>query len=689
MQITESSSTDILPNAEHGTVRPQRFAWLRRRVGFWRALIEITLISNAISLLFVIPGMERIPPTISDLIGFLSLGLYIWPAWLLAPGSGDLPRRALRIALWAILFALINGPLAWAIVTFLPYKSSFLGLSTSDLELSAGLYAVTYLFTLATFFFPARLLLYLWDLGRIRLRWRLTFSYLLLGLSAVIVLPLAMLLFLGVISLGSMPTLFPSDTISAQLAQEIAPSMQANPDPAQISALLAGLLEGRIQVSSVPINEVGGDTPTPNDTTLAGVKQISVFTADGTQIASAGDTLPAERTNELQLLIQQAFAYNRCVDGRPVNAPLPDVSICPIPARDGTPLAVIAVTTNVDSSAQIGAAFGRVIRVTLLGATVLFNITLVMAIMLTPLGLGVGYLLARGLTRRLERLTTAASQIAAGDLNARITVDTADEIGRLSENFNTMASQLAERERSLAETAARAESLLHANQRLIADVSHELRNPLATLRGYLEALEQDHGEKLPAHDMQVIQSEIKRLTGMVDELFTLARAEARQLPLDLVPTDVGALGQRMAQALAPLAQREREIELIAQIAPDLPHVSADPNRLEQVLRNLIQNALRYTPPGGIIVLAAAQIDLERVEISVADTGVGIAPEDLPQIFERFYRGDSSRARETGGAGLGLALVHELVQAMGGTVSVESDPGRGSRFSVVLPVVSHQ
>jgi signal transduction histidine kinase len=681
----------ISSNPAANATAPARASWRTRltgRVGFWHALIEITLISNLIALVFLIPAVQQIPATLQDLIGFLTLGIYIWPAWRLAPGAGDLPRRALRLSVWILLFALINGPIAWAMVTYLPFKGDFMGISVAELDLSPGLFTLTYLFTLLTFFLPTRLLLFIWQLGSMRLRWRLTFSYLTLGLISVIFLPLALALFLGFVSLGTMPPLFTPAKLGAQLARDIAPTVQRAP-PDELAQLLSELLDGSARLPLATIDDTAEADANANDYSLAGVRRLSLISPDGTILASAGeaplragDPLSAA-ADDLRLVVDQAAAHNNCVEGRPLSGPLADTAACAVQDAAGNTLAVLTIESTLDTSAQVGAAFGRIVRVTLVGASILFNVTLVLVLLLAPVGLGLGYLLARGLTRRLERLTTAAGSIAAGDLGARIPVDTTDEIGRLSADFNTMAEQLAERERALAAAAARAEALLRANQRLVADVSHELRNPLATLRGYLEALEHDHGARLPAHDMHVIQSEIQRLTGMVDELFTLARAEARQLPLAIGPIDAYALIERLVGTLAPLAQREREIALLSRAPADLPEVSADPMRLEQVLRNLVQNALRHTPPGGIVVIEAEAAEADAVRISVADTGVGIAPEDLDHVFERFYRGDSSRTRETGGAGLGLALVQELVQAMGGTVAVESTPGRGSRFTLTL------
>jgi signal transduction histidine kinase len=173
------------------------------------------------------------------------------------------------------------------------------------------------------------------------------------------------------------------------------------------------------------------------------------------------------------------------------------------------------------------------------------------------------------------------------------------------------------------------------------------------------------------------------MAALVEDLFTLARAEAQQLPLNLEAVDARAVVGHLAETLAPLALRERQIEIVTALPADLPPVRADRVRLEQVVLNLLQNALRYTLPGGIIAVEGSADD-GVVTLAVDDTGVGIPSEELPLVFERFYRSDSSRARESGGAGIGLALVSELTAAMGGRVAVESTPGRGSRFSIALP-----
>jgi signal transduction histidine kinase len=225
--------------------------------------------------------------------------------------------------------------------------------------------------------------------------------------------------------------------------------------------------------------------------------------------------------------------------------------------------------------------------------------------------------------------------------------------------------------------------LLEARRELVVAVSHELRTPVATLRAYLDsALAHWDGAAPPTlrDDLGIMAGEAERLQRLIDELFTLARAEAGGLPLALQPTDVGALLRRCAAVAAPPAWARGRVEVLAETPPDLPPARADPDRLEQVVRNLVANAVRHTPPGGLVLLTAAA-EADAIVVQVRDTGEGIAAEALPRLFERFYRAGDARDRDRGGAGLGLALVKELTEAMGGSVGVESVAGEGSVFTV--------
>jgi len=319
----------------------------------------------------------------------------------------------------------------------------------------------------------------------------------------------------------------------------------------------------------------------------------------------------------------------------------------------------------------------------LVSVSVVFTIFL-LAVLLPPSAI-FSYFVARRTTRRLEALAAATKSLREGDLSARVPVAGEDEVAQLQGDFNAMAADL---ERATAEIQAERDkvaALLQSRRELIANVSHELRTPVATIRGYLDSNLTGNEESSTElqHDLEVMAREVERLQGLIDDLFTLARAEVDGLALELRPTDVGAVVQRRVEAMAPLAWQKERVEVVAETPPDLPLALADAGRLEQVLVNLLRNGVRHTPPGGIVaVVVTAEEDVIRIE--VRDTGEGIPPDDLPHIWERFYRGKSARAENIPGAGLGLALVKELTEAMGGTVGLESTFGQGSCFTVTLP-----
>ena len=242
--------------------------------------------------------------------------------------------------------------------------------------------------------------------------------------------------------------------------------------------------------------------------------------------------------------------------------------------------------------------------------------------------------------------------------------------------------------RGLRSERDRVARLLTAQQELVASVSHELRTPLATVRGYLEwALGRDEGEerRMPEAfrgDLEVMGREVSRLGRLVDDLFVLSRAEAGSLALEIRPTDVAPILERCAEAASGEAWRRGKVEVVRDAPARMPPVHADGGRLEQAVRNLLQNAVRHTPPGGVVSVSATEAE-DAVVVEVEDTGEGMPPEDFGRVFERFWRSEDARRIDRAGAGLGLALVRELVEAMGGTVSVESEPGVGSRFRVRL------
>lgn len=230
----------------------------------------------------------------------------------------------------------------------------------------------------------------------------------------------------------------------------------------------------------------------------------------------------------------------------------------------------------------------------------------------------------------------------------------------------------------------RAERSEQSRRELIVNASHELRTPIASIRGHVEALLDPQPSKADTRRyLEIVQRETERLSALVDDLLAVARSDSGELVLDVRPTDVRAIAEQVAGALAPIAERDRKVKLVTRFGEDVPEALADGARLGQVLMNLVRNAITYTPEGGLVAVEVSPDGPQHVEVRVEDTGVGIPPEDLERIFDRFYRTDASRSRATGGFGLGLAISRDLVQAMGGSIAVTSEPGAGSRFTVKL------
>jgi signal transduction histidine kinase len=276
--------------------------------------------------------------------------------------------------------------------------------------------------------------------------------------------------------------------------------------------------------------------------------------------------------------------------------------------------------------------------------------------------------LSRRILRPIEALTAAARRMEKGDLSQRVEVQSTDEIGELARAFNAMADGL-----------TRLEEL---RRNMVTDVAHELRTPLSNICGYLEALRD--GVVEPRREViDSIYEEAMLLSRLVNDLQELALAEAGQLRLERRPVAPADLVNRAVEAARAQASA-KGIALRADLPADLPLVNIDPQRIGQVLGNLLSNAFTHTPSGGEVVVVA-RARASEVEISVRDTGEGIPAEHLPYIFERFYRADKSRSRLTGGTGLGLSIAKQLVEAHGGRISVKSQVGQGTTFTFTLPV----
>lgn len=285
---------------------------------------------------------------------------------------------------------------------------------------------------------------------------------------------------------------------------------------------------------------------------------------------------------------------------------------------------------------------------------------------------GLGTLLVWLLSRRtlapLQGLGAAARRLGRGDLSQRADTGGPKEIRELARNFNLMAADLEEAERQ--------------RRNLTADVAHELRTPLSNIQGYLEAIRDGVVQPTP-ETIDTIHGQATQLSRLVDDLRLLAQVESGDLLLQRSPVQLEDLLPSCADAVRPRAAA-KNINLVVNIETGLPDLEVDGSRISQVIGNLLENAITHTPQGGRVTLSGT-ISEGQATISVADTGPGVAPDDLSRIFDRFYRADPSRARATGGSGLGLTIARRLVESHCGTIEAESTAGDGSRFTVRLPL----
>ena len=276
--------------------------------------------------------------------------------------------------------------------------------------------------------------------------------------------------------------------------------------------------------------------------------------------------------------------------------------------------------------------------------------------------------LSRTITRPIRELTLATQGIPPGSVPREVPVRSRDELGQLATSFNRMSSDLA---RSL-----------DLRRQMTADIAHELRTPISIILGHAEAV---HDEVLPpsSETFEIIREEAERLEHLVEDLRTLSMADAGELKLSLQPYGVGEL-LRGAEKVYAHRARQKKISLSTTVEDGLPDLEVDGQRIKEVLTNVLDNAIRYTPESGTIQMSAVRIGAE-IEIRIQDSGPGVEPQDLDKIFERFYRTEGSRNREEGGSGLGIAIARSIIERHNGRVWAESQPGHGLTIIIRLPI----
>ncbi|MDA8229655.1 MAG: ATP-binding protein [Desulfitobacterium hafniense] len=321
-------------------------------------------------------------------------------------------------------------------------------------------------------------------------------------------------------------------------------------------------------------------------------------------------------------------------------------------------IAELAYPTNARIVHPVDVSFMREILKSLLLAG---SISLVIAIVLS-------FWISQRLSRPLRRLTLAVERIGAGNLDERVAISGTDEVANLLDAFNSMAKNLKKQE--------------HFRKQFTADIAHELRTPLTSIKSYIEAFIDG---VLPANkdNLTILNEEIDRLVNLASDLKDLNVAELSSLNPEFLPINILEILDRVISNLQPLVQ-EKGLDLIWEPPNTELYVDGDQYLLTRLFYNIIHNSYKYTSSDGIIRIGLDAID-NVIVAKISDTGIGIHKDDIPYIFERFYRADKSRTRETGGNGIGLALAHEIVVLHNGTIEVASEPGKGTTFTIKLPL----
>lgn len=335
---------------------------------------------------------------------------------------------------------------------------------------------------------------------------------------------------------------------------------------------------------------------------------------------------------------------------------------------------VTGVMIIVRSLKQISSTANREVVASLIRAGILASgVTLV-----------VGLVLSRSITNPLKKIAGVARAISRGEFSQRIEADSADELGELASAMNVMSQEISRLVEGLTEEKNKLRRVMEERQKMLSDISHDLRTPVTSIKGFAEALtDVINTEDDRRRAIGIIRDEAERLSRLVEDLFFLVRLESGELPFPMSRSDLAKVVRDTVARMEPVA-RERQVVISVDTPTSPVAATICEDRLVEALCNLIDNAAKYSPPGGEVQVSLSVSD-GNAHISVSDQGPGIPPEDLPHIFERFYRGDKSRSGRKPGAGLGLSIARFIVEKHGGTLDVESRVGHGSTFTITLPL----
>lgn len=415
---------------------------------------------------------------------------------------------------------------------------------------------------------------------------------------------------------------------------------------------------------------IGGGTATIGDLARAAGGRVTVIRADGKVLAdSEADpaTMENHRTPSRQEVMAALGGRSGWEVRRSATLGIQFLYVA-VPGPNGEAVRLAVPLREIDDQV-------RAIRRKILAST---------AIAFLPAVL-IAALAARWISRRFATIMAHATELARGNFRARLSETGSSEFGQLAATLNETAANLQKTVEQLEHEHTELERVERIRKDFVINVSHELRTPLASIQGYTETL-MDGALADPAHNMRflgIIRHNAERLARLTEDLLTLSRIEQKRQRLEFTSCAVGSLIEEALDVVKPIAEK-KQIHLQLDEAPADLQAWCDPEAVLQVLSNLLDNAVKYTPEGGRISAGARQTG-RFAELYVRDTGIGIPAEDLPRLFERFYRVDKARSRELGGTGLGLSIVKHLVAAQNGAVRVESRPNLGSTFFFTLPL----
>ncbi len=520
---------------------------------------------------------------------------------------------------------------------------------------------------------PARLV----QRFRTRLRWKLAASHSVVALATV-ALVMTIYVTIALLARGNAilsepraaydPDFAQGTRLLAQLLPAYLPGTTA--DPARLELLLQELTRDAVPGSG----PLGGTVNAGTSIVVVATDRNVLALVPGSGTSSRPRTLEDLEPPEWRAAFAAALNGERDLS---TSGPLVRtaeggrvlVSAYPIVDAQGTVVGAVGLRTQ--PLAVAGASsWTRLATLVVATGFALLELLVVAAIPATVVSVVASVLLTRRMTRQVQELESATEAIVQGDLGRRVPVVARDELGRLAERFNVLTVAL--------------ERLETQRKRFFANIAHDLRTPLAVIRAQAEVLAQHPaGQAAPVRPgLERIIDEVEVLGRLVDDLFTLARLDERGLPLSLQPLEVRPLITAVLDAMRPLARRAGHIALATEVAPHCPPVRADPLRLRQVLVNLLHNALRHTPEGGAIQVTAHP-EGDAVLFRVRDTGCGLPASLREDVFTRYHRTSDPAS----GAGLGLAVARQLVEAQGGQIWIESVPGEGTVVSFALPAAT--